>query len=487
VIPERGAPGNRPGSGRDAGPAERPVASLALAPTYGAAEVIIHASKKSLATALTVAAMVGFASPTSGQEADPSEPIALTVEEAVVRALSTNEETRIARADVDRTEGAVREAFARALPSIDGSYQLTRNLQSPVLFFNDEAGNTTQIQLGGDNDHTFGLSLRQTLFDKSLGAAIEAAEHGSAASEAAYERALSNVAFRARQAYYEALRDRARVRVRESALDLAETRLGQVRQHHEVGIASDFDLLTARVGVENERPALIQARNALRLSLNSLKRVVGVPLDAPVELVDTLAYQPVVIGLEEATERAARSRGDLVSQRRTVQLQEEIVEVERAATFPSFELQLDLTRRASSDDFIPDDRDFSQTATAGLRIEIPVFDGRSGDGRTLQARADVVAARERLRALERDVELEVLDAWQSLEAAGESVEASRAALEQAQRAYDIALVRFRNGLSTQLELDEAEQDLIVAESNLADTLYLHLLARAQLRNAMGER
>jgi len=462
------------------------VASLALAPTYGTAEAIIHESKKSLATGLALAATLVLASPSSGQEAAPSEPIALTVEEAVVHALSTNEEARIARADVDRTEGAVREAFARALPSIDGSYQLTRNLQSPVLFFNQE-GETTQIQLGGDNDHSFGLSLRQTLFDKSLGAAIEAAEHGSAASEAAYGRALSNVAFRARQAYYRALRDQERVRVRESALQLAETRLEQVEQHHEVGIASDFDLLTARVGVENERPALIQARNALRLSLNSLKRVVGFPLDAPVELVDTLAYEPVLVGLDEVTRRALQARGDLVSQRRSVELQKEIVEVERASTFPSVELQLDLTRRASSDDFIPDDRDFSQTATASLQIDIPVFDGRSGDGRTLQARADVVAARERLRALERDVELEVLDAWQSLEAAGESVEASRAALEQAQRAYDIALVRFRNGLSTQLELDEAEQDLIVAESNLAETLYLHLLARAQLRNAMGER
>lgn len=463
------------------------MASLALAPTYGAAEAIIRESKKSLVTGLALAATLVFASPSSGQEAGPSEPIALTVEEAVVHALSTNEETRIARADVDRTEGAVREAFSRSLPSIDGSYQLTRNLQSPVLFFNDEAGNTTQIQLGGDNDHTFGLSLRQTLFDRSLGAAIGAAEHGSAASEAAYERALSNVAFRARQAYYQALRDRERVRVRENALHLAETRLEQVEQHHEVGIASDFDLLTAQVGVENERPALIQARNALRLSLNSLKRVVGFPLDSPVELVDTLGYEPVLIGLDEVTRRALRARGDLVSQRRSVELQKEIVEVERASTFPSLELQLDLTRRASSDDFIPDDRDFSQTATASLRIDIPVFDGRSGDGRTLQARADVVAARERLRALERDIELEVLDAWQSLEAAGESVEASRAALEQAQRAYDIALVRFRNGLSTQLELDEAEQDLIVADSNLAETLYLHLLARAQLANATGER
>ena len=62
--------------------------------------------------------------------------VRLTVEDAIEQALAENEQTRIARAAVDRTRGLVREAFADALPTIDGSYQLAHNLQRPVIFFN---------------------------------------------------------------------------------------------------------------------------------------------------------------------------------------------------------------------------------------------------------------------------------------------------------------------------------------------------------------
>ena len=63
--------------------------------------------------------------------------------------------------------------------------------------------------------------------------------------------------------------------------------------------------------------------------------------------------------------------------------------------------------------------------------------------------------------------------------------ATQATLELAQRAYDIATVRFRSGLSTQLELDEAEQDLIEAQSNAAEALYSHMAARALLFSRDG--
>jgi outer membrane protein TolC len=194
-----------------------------------------------------------------------------------------------------------------------------------------------------------------------------------------------------------------------------------------------------------------------------------------------------MIGLEQAIEHALISRPDLLAQQQSVELADELVKVERAEGFPTLNLNLDVSRVASSSDVIPEDRDFSQAASAGIFLDIPVFDGRRTQGRVLQARADAVAAEETLRGLERDIRLEVQDAWQSVQAAAEQVEATRATVGLARRAYDIGLVRFRSGLSTQLELDEVEQDVITAESNAADALYLHMVARARLRHAMGER
>ncbi|HEY7470784.1 MAG TPA: TolC family protein [Gemmatimonadota bacterium] len=421
-----------------------------------------------------------------GQDAPAADStLPLTVAEAVERALAANEQARIARAQVDRTEGQVREAFARALPTIDGSYRFTRNLQRPVLFF-DQGGETQQIQIGNATEHAFDLTLEQPVVDLSLGSAVAAANHGTAASEALYDRTLSDVALQARESYYTVLRAEADVRVAANALDLARRRLDQVQLFFDVGTAAEFDLLTARVAVEGARPDQIRAENALRLANNELKRVIGVPFDTQVALAESLSFEPAEIALVEAVGTAMQKRGDLIAARETVELTSELVDVQKSESYPSLSLFLDLNRRASSEEMWPEDRDFTQSATAALALDIPIFDGRRNQGQTLQARADHVAAIERLHALERDVELQVLDAWQSVQAAAEGVTATRATVGLAQRAYDIATVRFRSGLSTQLELDESEQNLIEAQSNAAEALYLHMLARALLQHAMGE-
>jgi outer membrane protein len=440
---------------------------------------------RAVAVTACAVALLAVAGPLAAQ-VPAADSLSLSVHEAVEHALAANEDARIARAQVDRTQGIVREAFSRALPTIDGGYRMTRNLQRPVIFFNQN-GQVNQITIGDEHEHAFTLSVEQPLFDRGLGAALSAARHGNAASEAAYERTLTDVALDTREAYYRVLRARAQVAVREGALRLVEARLRQVRLFFDVGTASEFEVLSVEVAVENERPLLIRARNELDLAVNSLNRAIGLPVDVEIVLEDSLAYERETISLEEAVGRALTSRDDLRAQRESVELSDELVRVERAENFPTLTLNLDIARRASSPDLIPDEGQFSQSASAALALDIPVFDGRRTQGRLLQARADAVAANERLRGLERDILVEVQNYWQSVRAAAEAVEATRATVARAHRAYEIGLVRFRNGLSTQLELDEVEQDVVTAESNAAEALYFHMLARAFLRHAMGER
>lgn len=444
--------------------------------------MILQVAAVAVALALVPALALGQDAPTPAPA--PGTQL-VTVAEAVEWALASNEQTRIARALVDRTEGSVREAFARALPTIDGAYRFTRNLQRPVLFF-DQEGETQQIAIGNATEHDFDLRLEQPVVDFSLGSAIDAANHGTASSEARYDRTLSDVALDARSAYYGLLRAEAGVRVAANALELAERRLNQVQLFFDVGTAAEFDLITARVAVESVRPDQIRTENAVRLANNELKRVIGVPFDTSIVLADSLSYDPVEIALDTAVQAGLEQRGDLIAAREEAELFSELVDVQKSEAYPTLSLLLNLNRRASSEELWPEDRDFTQSATAALTLDVPIFDGRRNQGQTLQARADHVAAVERMHALERDVELQVLDAWQSVQAAAEGVIATRATLDLAQRAYDIATVRFRSGLSTQLELDESEQDLIEAQVNAAEALYLHMLARALLFHAMGE-
>lgn len=411
----------------------------------------------------------------------------LGLDEAVRRATRVNEDVLVARAEQARAEGLVTEVRSDALPQVTANVGYTRNIQSPVLFLS-QGDQVQQISIGNDNEYSFGLSLRQTVFDFSLGPARTAARLSREATGAQVEAARTEVALRTREAYYAVLLGRELVRVQEMALEQARRRLEQVEDFRRAGTASEFDLLTAQVEVENLRPDLIQARNQQELARNRLKRTAGIPLERPVAFTDSFP-RPSEDPASEASyvERAVDARPDLRGQRVRVELQEENLTAQERDALPTLDLVAGLTRQASSDDLLPPEQDFVQTATAGLSFSLPLFDGRRRAGQVQQAEAALNREEFRLRQLRENIRLEVQQAHQEMMAARERIDALTTTVRRAERALEIAQTRFRNGLSTQVELNDAELAVTRARTNQARARHDYAVARARLMAAAGER
>ena len=416
------------------------------------------------------------------------QPLRLGLDEAVARATELNEDVLVARAEAARTAGQVREVRAQSLPQLTADLGFTRNIQTPVIFFNTPDG-VQQISIGESNDLMMGLSLSQPLLDFSLGPARRASRLAAEASEASVEASRTAVTLQAKLDYFTVLLDRRLLEVQEKALEQAQARLRQVEAFHRAGTGSDFDLLTAQVEVDNIRPRLIEARNRLELDLNNLKRTIDIPLDRRVELSDSLAGPAPQdsFALEDAVARALENRSDLRVQRTTVALQNENLAAERRGLLPTLNLQAQLTRRATSASLIPPERNFIQSTTVGLVLEFPIFDGMARSGRIQQAEAALERERFRLQRSLMSVRLGVQQALQALRAAREQVDASQGTVRRAEEALRIAQVRFANGLSTQVEVNDAELAVTEARTNQASARYAYSVARAQLQAAMGER
>ncbi|MFQ5689244.1 MAG: TolC family protein [Gemmatimonadota bacterium] len=444
---------------------------------------------------LCAAWLVGAVVPASAQQPGRARQVRLSLESAVRRATTLNEVVLMARAEQARAEGIATETRADALPEVTANVNYTRNVQRPVLFFNTPNG-VQQISIGDDNDYTFGLSLKQPLLDFSLGPARKAAGLSRRASSAQVESARVAAALQARLDYYTVLLDRALVRVQEQALEQAAARLKEVEAMNRAGTAADFDLLTAQVEVENIRPQLIEARNRLELDGNRLKRTVNLPIATELVLTDSLERPPPPaperaeaesVAMRAAVKHAMEHRADLEAQELVVDLQSQNLSAQRSDALPSFDLLASLSRRGSSSQFFPSEEDFSQSLTAGLQVSIPLFDGRARAGRVQQARAALDRERYRLRQLSGDVQLEVQQARQALGAARAQAEASESNVRRAERALKIAQTRFRNGLSTQVELNDSELAVTRARTNYAQALFNYNVAQARLVAAMGER
>ncbi len=421
-----------------------------------------------------------------GSRAAGREPVRLSLAEAVGRAVDLNEDVLIARAEEARTAGLVREVRAASLPDIRADINYNRNIQNAVLFLETGDG-VQQVQLGQENDFSFILTLEQPILDLALGPARSAARLSGEATAVQVESARVGVALQARLAYYQVLLDKELVVVQEKAIEQAGARLREVEAFYRVGTASDFDLLTAQVEVDNIKPLLIQARNLLELDRNRLKRTIGMPLNRTIELVDRLARPTEIPPLEEAIEIALRNRPDVDSQELVIALQSENLAVQKASGYPTLDLIASFSRRGASSTLFPGGKDFAQSASAGLSFSVPVFDGRARSGRVQQARAAVDREKFRLQQLVENARLQVQQAHQALVASREQIEASESNIARAERALEIAQTRFRNGLSTQVELNDAELAVTRARTNFAQALYNHNAARAQLTAAMGDR
>jgi hypothetical protein len=123
---------------------------------------------------------------------------------------------------------------------------------------------------------------------------------------------------------------------------------------------------------------------------------------------------------------------------------------------------------------------FRTNWTVGGSLTLPIFTGGNIRGDELIAAAGLEQARAQLQQTRELAELDALNALNRLRAAQAQVEASRGTAQQASRAYDIAAVRYREGISTQTELNDSRISLQQAEANRATAARDLQVARIRL-------
>ena len=143
----------------------------------------------------------------------PTDTMRLTLDAAVGRALAQSEEIRLAAAQVNETNGQVREAFAGALPQINGSVTYTRQFASIFsgLSGGGTNGDTTFTNIfknspfGAPNSWAFEVTASQLLFSAGkVGAGLAAAKSAHDAAHYNQQESTTDIAFRVKQAYLNA-------------------------------------------------------------------------------------------------------------------------------------------------------------------------------------------------------------------------------------------------------------------------------------------
>ncbi len=420
----------------------------------------------------------------------------LSMKDAVTGALETAQRIGEARAAYERSDAAVLQAFSGALPSLSANASFTRT-RGP--FFGGAfagaatgtTGSTGALSAGGSqytNFYDANLQLTQPLFTGgAVYYGVKSARRLRAAALEDARTARQTTIFNARQDYYNAVLTAKVQAVVQSSYDLARLHYEDVRERMEAGVATKYDVLTAKVAMQNQKSQLIGAENNARLAMAALLREAGLPLDARVELVDGFEEPgpATAVGqtVEGALATALKCRPELASAELGTEAQRNAVGAARAGYFPAVSANASIGGFALADPFR--DGNFIDTRSVGAQLQWNIFDGALTRARVAEARAGLVQSQWQEQGLRRDVELQVRQAVLNLQSAINFVASQGGNVEEAREALRMAEARQKAGAGTELDVQDARNALEQAELNYVQSLSQYANAKLALEQATG--
>ena len=449
---------------------------------------------------------------------------ALTLEEALRLAGATSENVAIAEAAVARANGDRMRARSLTRPQLAASASYDRALASefsglfessgppcPALdidatrpladrvaeieraldcgavggfsFGGDEGDDEGGLPFGRKNTWRANLTFTQGLYSGGrVGAARALATASFATAEAGLSTAKAQLALDVTRAYYDAaLADRL-VTIAESSHAQANALYEQARTMFEAGSRPEFELLRAQVARDNQLPVVIRARSQRDIAYLRLKQLLDLPpgtaLHLEAGLADTTLPPPAPFAqaLAAATDDSTRATVRLAEA--GVALGEASLAIAKAQRMPAVSLVSNLGEVAYPGGLFP--TDWRTNWTVGATMSVPIMTGGRLRAEEMVAAADLAAARARLQQTKELSALDSETARQQLIAAEAAWKASAGTVTQARRAYEIAELRYREGISTQLELADSRLALESAEANRAQAARDVQVARARL-------
>ena len=317
--------------------------------------------------------------------------------------------------------------------------------------------------------------------------AYRAAKKNKISAAYQIEAERNNVAFAARQAYYEFARAEAGLGVANFALEAAESQRKETESLVQAGSAARVDLLRVEAQEEAARVAVERAKFGLQVATRSLQALMhteelptlGEDLSEPVDGVPT--------ELESALkERAFRERPDLRALRAYVEASKHQLRSAIGGKLP------DLLIRGSAQYSNPNLRVFPQqdrfaaTWEAGAVVRWAPNDTVRAQGRSKQLQAELERAYADVDQLEIAIRVEVAEGYHGMLAARSAMESARLGLSAAREGYRVTREQLQAGIVNTTTLLQAQSELIRAQVDVVESAIGIRVAKAQLLRAIGE-
>ena len=445
-----------------------------------------------------------------------SQQTTLTLEDSISTAMKNSLSVKSAEEKVKSAEQKVNEARSAMMPSasITGSYTYlgktdtssfssllgggTGSSGAPAKISEDStpginpfAGLLSSITIPKDN-YNVGLAIQQPLW--TWGKITNAYKQSKLALDAekqAFENVKQQVTFDTTKAFYSVLLTDQLARVTEMAVDQVQAHVKIAQDLVNAGMATDFDLLRAKVQWSNIKSQLIKMQNMSKLAKDGFKNTIGISLDADINLKGEFVYKPLELNLDNLLKSAMSNRPELKQLEIQEKVGEKIVSLAKAGNKPNLAFIYNYAYKSNADGlgdvFSQDKYKWNNSWNMTFALRFPLFDGFATKARVKQAKSAVNQIKIGKEQLTNGITLDVRYSFMSFQEAKELLKVQEETVQQAQESLRIANLRYKNGMITSVELMDAELAFTQSQTNFSNALNDYVIAIAKLEKATASK
>ncbi len=407
----------------------------------------------------------------------------LNIEGAIETALQKNPEVLTAIQQIGLTRGQLVQVRAALLPTlqVNSGY----NVESDTL-----ANAGFDFGLVNNNQAwNVAIQINQNIWSGWKNQAdFSAARLANDSAFYSLRQTIDKVVADTKKLFYDVIFNRALIRVREESVAVLQTQLQDQQSRFEAGTVPRFNVLQAEVALANAIPPVIQARNALRISQFSLVKQLGLdypsdPSLVPIDVLGQLDYNPIKIDLARSVFTALAKNPSLKVQRQNILIGKEQLK----AAMSGFQPTLNATAGYQAFN-IPTASSLDEAVNGlffGVTGSWNIFDGMATIGATQAARASLQQSMINYDNSARGVELDVQRAVSNLIEAQEVIDSQRANVTQATEALRLSRERLDAGAGTQLDVLNAQQSLLEAQTTELEGRYRYITALAEYNRVLS--
>jgi outer membrane protein TolC len=412
-----------------------------------------------------------------------------TLDRAILTALQRNPTILNAKQEIARTKGVIIEIRAQALPHIGPSAQfqwtdpkLGTSAGGVVL----GGGGTTA---GSEIFYNISVTGTQLIFNGTTLPAIRGTFFQRDSAYFAFRNSVDQVISTVKTQFYQIVLNKALIGVQEESVHLLESQLKDQQNRFEAGTVPRFNVLQAEVALGNQIPNLITAQNNFQISQLTLAKTLGLDFDprrgekSQLEVVGEMPYVPQNIALVDAIELGKARRPFLKQARANVLNQIEQVHVALGGFWPT--VSATGSGQWVSSPVNSSFHDISKGWIAGVTGSWPIWDSGQVYGQVKQQRALLSEAKITYDDDVREVELEVQQAYLNLQQNRELIQSQEKNVEQADEALRLAKARLDAGAGTQLDVLNAQVQLLTAQSTRLQALFGYNASLAEFDRVTG--